>query len=87
MIYIYVYLLHELLKAQSVIAAYAHYLILFVYWNLQGQIEQWIDFSANEIDTNIGRWLYPRVGYGLYLPPVYQASECYLNPYAFLMVY
>ncbi|KAI3460701.1 hypothetical protein Pfo_017364 [Paulownia fortunei] len=33
-----------------------------------GHIEQWIDFSATEIDTNIGRWLYPRLGYGLYLP-------------------
>lgn len=27
------------------------------------QIEQWIDFAATEIDTNIGRWLYPRMGF------------------------
>ncbi|XP_038709341.1 elongation factor 1-gamma 2-like [Tripterygium wilfordii] len=32
------------------------------------QIEQWIDFSSMEIDTNIGSWLYPRLGYRLYLP-------------------
>ncbi|EYU28215.1 hypothetical protein ABFS82_14G321000 [Erythranthe guttata] len=39
-----------------------------------GHIEQWIDFSANEIDANIGRWLYPRLGYGLYLPPAEEAG-------------
>ncbi|KAI5655900.1 hypothetical protein M9H77_24693 [Catharanthus roseus] len=32
-------------------------------------IEQWIDFSASEIDPNIGRWLYPRLGFITYLPP------------------
>ncbi|KAL0911391.1 hypothetical protein M5K25_019528 [Dendrobium thyrsiflorum] len=26
------------------------------------QIEQWIDFSTNEIDTNVNRWLFPRLG-------------------------
>ncbi|KAL7086361.1 hypothetical protein ACP275_14G334400 [Erythranthe tilingii] len=39
-----------------------------------GHIEQWINFSANEIDANIGRWLYPRLGYGLYLPPAEEAG-------------
>lgn len=38
---------------------------------LQAHIEQWIDFSATEIDASIGRWLYPRLGFtGPYLPPV-----------------
>ncbi|GFY94744.1 translation elongation factor EF1B, gamma chain [Actinidia rufa] len=37
-------------------------------------IEQWIDFSLMEIDKNISRWLYPRLGYGLYLPPVEEAA-------------
>ncbi|KAG6515022.1 elongation factor 1-gamma 2-like [Zingiber officinale] len=32
-------------------------------------IEQWIDFSSMEIDVNIARWLYPRVGYIPYLAP------------------
>lgn len=32
----------------------------------QGQIEQWIDFSAFEIDINIGKWLGPRFGSGVY---------------------
>ncbi|KAG8389648.1 hypothetical protein BUALT_Bualt01G0000800 [Buddleja alternifolia] len=39
-----------------------------------GHIEQWIDFSATEIDANIGRWLYPRFGYGLYLPPAEEVA-------------
>ncbi|XP_072956861.1 elongation factor 1-gamma 2-like [Typha angustifolia] len=33
-------------------------------------IEQWIDFSSMEIDANIGRWLYPRLGYVPYIPAV-----------------
>ncbi|KEH32761.1 translation elongation factor EF1B, gamma chain [Medicago truncatula] len=33
------------------------------------QIEQWIDFSSLEVDSNINKWLYPRLGYGVYLPP------------------
>uniref|UniRef100_A0A7C9CS98 Glutathione transferase n=1 Tax=Opuntia streptacantha TaxID=393608 RepID=A0A7C9CS98_OPUST len=38
-------------------------------------IEQWIDFSAMEIDVNIGRWLYPRLGFGLpYLPPAEEVA-------------
>lgn len=36
------------------------------------QIEQWNDFSATEVDANIARWLYPRLGYGVYIP---QAEE------------
>jgi len=36
----------------------------------QAQIEQWIDFSSLEIDSNVNKWLYPRLGYGVYLPPV-----------------
>ncbi|KAL0391648.1 UNVERIFIED_CONTAM: Elongation factor 1-gamma 2 [Sesamum radiatum] len=39
-----------------------------------GHIEQWMDFSATEIDINIARWLYPRLGYGLYLPPAEEAG-------------
>ncbi|XP_047949998.1 elongation factor 1-gamma 2-like [Salvia hispanica] len=39
-----------------------------------GHIEQWIDFSATEIDANLGRWLYPRLGYGLYLPPAEEVA-------------
>ncbi|KAL3641848.1 hypothetical protein CASFOL_012663 [Castilleja foliolosa] len=39
-----------------------------------GHIEQWIDFSANEIDVNIGRWLYPRLGFGVYLPPAEEVA-------------
>ncbi|KAL8482451.1 hypothetical protein ACS0TY_028574 [Phlomoides rotata] len=38
-----------------------------------GLIEQWIDFSASEIDVHIGGWLYPRTGFRLYLPPVEEA--------------
>lgn len=38
-------------------------------------IEQWIDFSALEIDANIGRWLFPRLGFGApYLPPAEEAA-------------
>ncbi|XP_075519044.1 elongation factor 1-gamma 3-like isoform X1 [Primulina tabacum] len=34
-----------------------------------GHIEQWIDFAATEIDVNISRWLYPRLGFVQYIPP------------------
>ncbi|MED6216592.1 hypothetical protein PIB30_008887 [Stylosanthes scabra] len=39
-------------------------------------IEQWIDFSSMEIDANISRWLYPRMGYVPYppLPPLEEAA-------------
>jgi elongation factor 1-gamma len=32
------------------------------------RVEQWIDFATTEIDSNIARWLYPRLGYGPYIP-------------------
>ncbi|GLJ16735.1 hypothetical protein SUGI_0287910 [Cryptomeria japonica] len=37
-------------------------------------IEQWIDFSSGEIDINIMRWLFPRMGFGVYLPPAEEAA-------------
>uniref|UniRef100_A0A8R7QR18 Elongation factor 1-gamma 2 n=1 Tax=Triticum urartu TaxID=4572 RepID=A0A8R7QR18_TRIUA len=30
-------------------------------------IEQWIDFSTTEVDANIGKWLYPRLGFYPYV--------------------
>ncbi|VFQ71496.1 unnamed protein product [Cuscuta campestris] len=33
------------------------------------RIEQWMDFSATEIDANLARWLYPRLGFYPYLQP------------------
>lgn len=39
-----------------------------------GHVEQWIDFSSSEIDINITRWYFPRIGHGLYLPPAEEAS-------------
>jgi len=33
------------------------------------QIEQWIDFSSLEIDANIQKWYYPRLGFVPYIPP------------------
>ncbi|XP_022869163.1 elongation factor 1-gamma-like [Olea europaea var. sylvestris] len=39
-----------------------------------GRIEQWIDFATAEIDVNIGRWLYPRFGIAVYLPPAEEAA-------------
>lgn len=44
-------------------------------------MEQWIDFAALEIDANIARWLYPRYGFVVYLPPVNERSlllTCFL---------
>jgi elongation factor 1-gamma len=32
------------------------------------RIEQWMDFAATEVDTNLARWLYPRLGYMPYVP-------------------
>ncbi|KAM0977463.1 hypothetical protein ACFX13_020567 [Malus domestica] len=37
-------------------------------------IEQWIDFGSMEIDANISKWYYPRLGYGVYLPPAEEAA-------------
>nr|GMD66549.1 elongation factor 1-gamma 2-like [Ipomoea batatas] len=42
-------------------------------------IEQWSDFSATEIDGSIGRWLYPRLGYGVHLPPAEEAAVAALK--------
>ncbi|XP_047324661.1 elongation factor 1-gamma 2-like [Impatiens glandulifera] len=39
-----------------------------------GHIEQWIDFATLEIDANIAKWLYPRMGYAVYLPPAEEAA-------------
>ncbi|KAK7265508.1 hypothetical protein RJT34_33128 [Clitoria ternatea] len=37
-------------------------------------IEQWIDFSSTEIDANLSKWYYPRMGYFPYLPPVEETA-------------
>lgn len=37
-------------------------------------VEQWIDFSSMEIDANILIWFGPRMGRGVYLPPVEEAA-------------
>ncbi|CAK9160332.1 unnamed protein product [Ilex paraguariensis] len=37
-------------------------------------IDQWIDFASLEIDVHILRWLYPRLGYLVYLPPAEEAA-------------
>ncbi|KAG6435251.1 hypothetical protein SASPL_100121 [Salvia splendens] len=39
-----------------------------------GQIEQWIDFSTNEIDAHISAWFYPRFGIRAHLPPAEEAA-------------
>ncbi|KAL3513437.1 hypothetical protein ACH5RR_026154 [Cinchona calisaya] len=39
-----------------------------------GHIEQWIDFATTEIDANISQWLYPRLGYRVFLPPAEEAA-------------
>ncbi|KAM2027665.1 hypothetical protein ACFX1T_019925 [Malus domestica] len=38
------------------------------------RVEQWIDFATLEIDANILRWLIPRIGFSVYLPPVEEAA-------------
>ncbi|KAI3722462.1 hypothetical protein L2E82_33501 [Cichorium intybus] len=44
-----------------------------------GQIEQWIDFTSLEIDTNLLKWLMPRFGYSNYLASEYgHGSNCTL---------
>jgi len=37
-------------------------------------VEQWIDFSSIEIDANVMRWYFPRIGSGVYLPPAEEAA-------------
>ncbi|GER27571.1 elongation factor 1-gamma 1 [Striga asiatica] len=39
-----------------------------------GHIEQWIDFSATEIDVNIASWLYPRLGFRQYIAPAEEVA-------------
>ncbi|XP_078435114.1 elongation factor 1-gamma 1-like [Wolffia australiana] len=43
------------------------------------QIEQWMDFSASEVDAHIGRWLYPRMGFMLYLAPAEEIAVASLK--------
>ncbi|XP_027090813.2 elongation factor 1-gamma 2-like [Coffea arabica] len=38
------------------------------------RIEQWIDFATTEIDVHLGRWLYPRLGFMVHLPPAEEAA-------------
>ncbi|KAI3861020.1 hypothetical protein MKX03_026689 [Papaver bracteatum] len=35
-----------------------------------GHVEQWIDFSSLEVDSNLSRWMYPRLGYMPFVPQV-----------------
>ncbi|CAH9109242.1 unnamed protein product [Cuscuta europaea] len=42
-------------------------------------VEQWNDFSATEIDANTGRWLYPRLGFGVHLPPAEEIAVAALK--------
>ncbi|CAD5168813.1 unnamed protein product [Musa acuminata subsp. malaccensis] len=37
-------------------------------------IEQWIDYASMEIDANLARWLYPRLGYMPYLAVAEEAA-------------
>ncbi|KAK6915898.1 Glutathione S-transferase, C-terminal [Dillenia turbinata] len=39
-----------------------------------GCIEQWIDFASLEIDANIIKWILPRLGRLVYLPPAEEAA-------------
>ena len=45
-------------------------LVMFCYWFIQARVEQWMDFAATEVDTNIAKWLYPRLGFMPYIPAV-----------------
>ncbi|KAI8637273.1 hypothetical protein BD408DRAFT_486323 [Parasitella parasitica] len=40
----------------------------------KAEIFQWVLFSENEINTNIGGWVYPLMGYGVYLKPSVDAA-------------
>ncbi|KAG9136695.1 hypothetical protein Leryth_004483 [Lithospermum erythrorhizon] len=45
-------------------------IIRFVVFTIEyAHIEQWMDFSATEVDANTGRWLYPRLGMVAYAAP------------------
>ncbi|KAL1542791.1 elongation factor 1-gamma 2-like [Salvia divinorum] len=39
-----------------------------------GQIEQWIDFSTNEIEAHISAWFYPRIGLRAHIPLTEEAA-------------
>ncbi|KAI3918334.1 hypothetical protein MKX01_041654 [Papaver californicum] len=39
-----------------------------------GSYEQWIDFSSLEVDSNLLRWLDPRMGYASFVPQVEEAA-------------
>ncbi|XP_057976759.1 elongation factor 1-gamma-like [Malania oleifera] len=39
-----------------------------------GQIEQWIDFASLEIDAYTSKWLGPRMGLAVHLPPAEEAA-------------
>ncbi|KAF1882501.1 hypothetical protein Lal_00039149 [Lupinus albus] len=45
----------------------------------QAQVDQWIDFSSLEIDSNILKLLLPRVGFAPYLAPVEEAANAALK--------
>jgi len=51
-------------------------------FTLQARIDQWIDFSALEIDANILKLYLPRLGFAPYLPPV--SLFPYYIPFYFL---
>ena len=57
------------LSSTSIIRA-EQVLVMTCYLYLQARVEQWMEFAATEIDTNIARWLYPRLGYMPYIPAV-----------------
>jgi elongation factor 1-gamma len=38
------------------------------------RIEQWMDFSATEIDASTASWLYPRLGFRVYIPLAEEAA-------------
>lgn len=33
---------------------------------MQALVEQWIDFASMEVDSNAARWIYPRLGMGVF---------------------
>uniref|UniRef100_A0ACD5UFP1 Uncharacterized protein n=1 Tax=Avena sativa TaxID=4498 RepID=A0ACD5UFP1_AVESA len=61
-----------------------------------GRVEQWIDFATTEVDSNIARWLYPRLGFLPFVPASEEISiaglkrslgalNTYLASYTFLV--
>jgi hypothetical protein len=37
-----------------------------MFWGRQALVDQWIDIATLEIDGNVSRWLYPRLGMGVF---------------------